>query len=451
MIQGWFNALMAGGGAAVQKTFIIPSAFTSLFTNDIWRFEGGTQYYTDYDFDVIPNAITGNTCYVDLNNGSDANSGTELSPFKTMSFAVSQSFNIFYVKGSGTATECAFTVSKNIKILKWGTDPVEFTTKTSALTWTEHATQANVWQATNPLGASTDIEAVMDRTQLDSNGLFKGLTRKATAAEVNSTPGSFSYSTGLDVVNVRLADDRTPDSDVVCFLDQALLVTSNASSDRYLYVEGIDFYGGNKNVSIINTSSGYIRFGFKECNFNHSTSDDASFYVPGKSLGYVRECNNFYNRDDAWDYIHASTVSLCFEWYCKAGQNTWGGTSVNGSTAHQFSNVIRVGGNYQYTAGKPVTDINDTRTLSIGCVAGNSLAADPNDYAYASNGGSGNTVMWLYECQRIGAKGYYNLDGAGSSTMNIFDGDIGNLLTGTNLEDPGSTTNILTEGDVFEP
>jgi hypothetical protein len=166
----------------------------------------------------------------------------------------------------------------------------------------------------------------------------------------------------------------------------------------------------------------------------------------GPLRGYMKNCLSFYNRNDDYDYI--GTDIFMFEWYCKGGKHTWSGTDINVSTAHTSTKLIRVGGDYRYSMGKPVQDINNCRTLSIGCVAGYSQAADPNNYAYASNSSTGTVEMWLYECQHVGpaGRGFHNFN---NSTMNIYDGSIGNLLTATNREDVGSVLNEFTENDVF--
>ena len=120
---------------------------------------------------------------------------------------------------------------------------------------------------------------------------------------------------------------------------------------------------------------------------------------------------------------------------------------MNGSTSHSNSKVIRVGANAQFTGGKPIQDINDTRTISIRCIAGNANAASPNNYAYASNSTTGTTIMTIIECQQVGpaGRGYINFAG---STINLYDGTFGNLIAASNNN--SGTVNLLTEADVYE-
>ncbi len=88
------SGLGQGSGSGSVTEYVIPSDFSTEFTNRI--FKSGTTYSTDYDFNAVKNTITGNTAYVDLTNGSDANPGTSIAPFKTMGFAMTQAFNIYY-------------------------------------------------------------------------------------------------------------------------------------------------------------------------------------------------------------------------------------------------------------------------------------------------------------------------------------------------------------------
>src|SRR5690606_21346059 len=108
--------------------------------------------------------------------------------------------------------------------------------------------------------------------------------------------------------------------------------------------------------------------------------------------------------------------------------------------------VLRVGGDYRYHAGKAVQDINNSFTMSIQCIAGNSMGGDPNNYVFASNSSTGNTNMYIIECTSLDARGYDNFN---NSTMYLYDGTKGNLLTKTNRDQAGSVLEILTEDEVF--
>jgi hypothetical protein len=434
------------GSTSNELQYIIPSEFSAEFTDRIWRAEGETIYQTDFDWTIIPNAITGNTAYVDLSAGVNG-SGTEGSPFNNIASAVAGSFNIFMVKGRGRNANSKFTGTKNIKILPWpGFDPPEFTTQTDTdLVWAQNGTEPTVYDATWP-SASGFINNVLDRAVLDSDGSYTGYTSVGSLANVAAGTARFWYESAANTLHVRTADGRVPDADIVGLVTGGtiLSVTGNVSSTKYIYAQGCKFFGANQTFQVTNAGSAYVQIGFEDCEFNHSTGTEASVYINGKARGYFKECNSFYNRDDGFDYN--STDSFFFEWYCKAGKNTWTGTAVNGSTAHSSSKVIRVGGDYQFSAGKPVQDIETSRSYNLGCISGNANAANPNNYGYATSSVAGTTIMYLIECQQTGpaGRGYINFS---SQIINLYDGDIGNIAAASNSN--SGTVNVLTEGDVF--
>jgi hypothetical protein len=317
------------------------------------------------------------------------------------------------------------------------------------LSWTANGTYPDVYQASNP-SAPTFINNVMDRGVLDSNGNYLGLVRRTSLVSVNSNPGSFFYDSAATTIYVRTSDSRAVDSNVSCLLTGTTPITHSTtlnSVDRYFYAENLKCFGGSINVSFSNAGSFFLYYGFKDCQFSHATGTEASFYVTAKSRGYLRECQSWYNRDDGFDYN--ADDSFCLEWYCRGGENVWGGTAVNGSTSHNDSKVIRVGSDYRRTAGKNIQDIQNSITYNLRCVCGNSIGGASNDWPYATNSVVDGTTtnMWLIECQTISSKGYQNF---ANSVLNIYDGDIGNILTASNDDKVGSTLNILTESEVFE-
>jgi hypothetical protein len=428
------------GVGPVLGYYKIPTVLSE-FTSDIYT--DGTTMFTSYNFDTIKDAITGSTAYVDLNAGVNG-TGTEGSPYNSMSLAVAGSANIFLVKGKGRNSNSKFVASKNLKVLQWpGFDAPELTTQTDTdLVWSSVGSNG-AYTAPWPSGSGF-INTVFDRANIDADGNYVGYSVKGSQAAVEGQPGSFWYSSGTSTLYVKTLDGRAPDANIIGLVGSGTLLnhTASVSSTRYIYCENIKFYGGAQALSITNAGSAYVHIGFRNCDFSHSGGTEAGAYLPGKVRGFYHTCKAFYNRDDGFDYN--STDSLMFEWNCKAGRTTYTGTAVNGSTSHASSRVVRVNGNYQYTSGKPLQDIENSKSLNIKCTSGSSLAAAPNDYAYATNSLAGLTEMWLIECTRVGTKGYINF---ANSVLGIFDGSVGNLSTGTNSN--SGTLNALVEADVF--
>jgi hypothetical protein len=434
----------AGSSSEQINTYIIPATFTD-FTGDLYN-TGGDSVYTTYDFTTIPNAISGTVGYINLSapvNGS----GTSVSPYNSMSLAVASSHNIFYIQGKGRNNNSKFTVTKNLKLLAWpGFDPPEITTQTdNDLVWVVNGTNPLVYDATWP-SASGFINTVMDRAVLDANGVYTGYFSRGSIANVAANPGSFWYESAANTLHVRTIDGRVPDTNIVGLVAGGTVMSqsTNVATPRYLFAENIKFYGANAALSISQTGASYVFFGFNRCEFSYSGGTEACAYIPGKAKGYYRFCKALYGRDDGFDYN--STDSFTFEYYCTGGYTTWTGTAVNGSTSHNASKVLRVGGNYQYTSGKPLQDIENSYSYNLRCIAGNSIAANPNDFPYATNSIAATTTnMYLIECTRIGSKGYINFL---NSILNLYDGVYGNLSTATNTN--SGTLNILTTNQVYQ-
>lgn len=427
------------------KYYKIPAAtFPEFGAARIWNDNYGATLYTDYDWDAIPNAITGTTGYVDLEAGVNG-TGTEVSPFNTMTSVNASSYNIIYVKGRGRKTNSGLSVAKNIKLYPWPGFTPELTSQTDTdLVWTVNGTNPLVYDATWP-SASAFINTVMDRANSDANGSYVGYSAFTSIANVAAAPGRFWYESAANTLHVRTIDGRVPDSNIIGLLGNGSLFTSagTLNTSRYYYAEGIKFYGAGLSVSLGNVGTGTVYFGFKDCDFSHAGGTEAGPYVTARARGYYRNCKSLYNRDDGFDYNSADGFFL--EWYCTAGYNTWTGTTVNGSTSHTSSKVIRVGGNYQYTSGKCLQDIENSKSYNIRIIAGNSNGGSSNDSPYATNSLTGITEMWLIECTRLNAKGYQNF---ANSVLNIYDGAVGNVETATNSN--LGTLNTLVLADVYE-
>lgn len=442
----------SGKQGGVKKYYKVPSLLFPEFTAQIWN-EGGSDVFTDYNFNTIPDSVTGTTGYVDLDSAVNG-TGTIGSPFNTMASCNASSYNIFYVKGRGRQANSSATWTKNVKVLSWSLldnliPPPELTTQTNTnLVWVQNGTQPTVYDATWP-SASGFINTVMDRAVIDSNGCYTGYTAFTSLANVAAGPGRFWYDSANNTLRVRTIDGRVPDSNIIGLLGSGTFFshTASISSNRYIYAEGLITAGGSTSANMGTTGAGTLFIGFKDCTFLCAGGTEASTYMTGRTQGYFRNCKSFYHRDDAFDY-NSTLSSLFLEWYCKSGNNSWSGSSINGTTSHENSRVIRVKGDYQNTAGKCLQDINNSKSYNIRLNAGGARAASPDDFPYATNSvASGLTEMYLIECitTQSNGKGYRNFS---NSTLSVYDGSVGNLLTATNTN-TGTPVVVLSEEDVF--
>lgn len=439
-----------GGGSVQSVQFIIPDDFDSFFSSNIYR--SGSTYTTDYDFEAIRSGITGNTAYVDVNapGGGDGSIG---SPYNSLSTAISNTgFKIYKIRaGNRIVTTTGFSITRELAIEKYddGDDPLILSSITTS-SWSVNGSFANVYEHSNALTSLT-VGSIVDQTNVDINGKYVGLNRVSSIANVSATANTFFYDATADIVYVRTFDDRAPDSDIVCLVASTTLrlinINSNSlASNAKISLQNIKVWGANPLRLSNNSGSIYWNFGINNCEFSYAGNLNGCLFE-GYGVGHIYNTRSDYNLRDGFNYVNS--IGFSFEWNCRVyGSTLVGSSSDKGSTSREGWKTIRVAGDYQYTRGKGVQDINDVVSYSLGCTSKNSLGATEEHRAgFASNSSTGTTTMYLIEC--TGPTDHNKFWNLNNSVMNIYDGSIGNLLTGTNKQDPGSVTNTLLASQVY--
>jgi hypothetical protein len=449
----------SSGGSSGPRALFLPAAVSSLFPYNIYANEDETEFTTDYDFGAIAASITGLTCYVDPVAGVDTDLGGSIgAPYKSLAYALARTtsgprYHIFRLRGGRWKFDTApHNITRMVKYLPWDDNEpaAELTTQIpTALSWSLNT--GATYQAANP-NTPTSVVSGFDETQLDANGKYIALVRQTSIANVQANPGSFFYDSGTSTIYVRTLDSRVPDASVAMLLTGRCINISGTLNtvDIPVYLEKVKSFCGFP-MQITNPGSFKWNVGFKECEFSYSETIRDGGYTSTNARAFVHFefCQSWYNQKDCLNY-DGILGTFAFEWGTRAGRTNTTGNAHNASTCHQNMRLVRVNCYYERTVGKPVQDVQNSVTVSINCDAGDSLGPNPDNYAYASNSfvDGTSTVMYLYFCRQFGAlgRGVRNFN---NSTMNIYDGSTGNLLTSTNLLEPGSVTNTLTEGDVF--
>ncbi len=439
------------GGGSITEEFIIPSTFTSWFTNNIY-WHGERDFSTDFDFSANKNSITGTVKYVDNVLGSNANNGnTSSTPYQTLQYCYQQGGRDIRMRSGRVFTyDQGFKTSRpsaNTKFSVYdGTDDAYMTTALD-MVYSQNGTYPVVYQATST-EPTRSIVIVFDLTYKDSNGSDITYTQKTSILDVSTTPGSFYYDTTADILYVRTWDSRVPDSSVyACLSDLTTITLNNAADTSNLHFENIRFIGG-RSCDVHSTVGRTVSF--SNCRAT-GYNTNGGFWIQGNVTASFYYCRSDYNQTDGFNY---QNTCKAFEWYCESYMNARDAVSEanNGSTGHASSMAISVGGSYLASRGKAVQWIGSSKCLYIGAIAGNSLVTPPDDdtAAYASDSTQpGDTDMWFYLCQAVGASGalrYWNFP---TSVMNVYDGSIGNVNGSPNRADVGSTFNVLTEAEVF--
>lgn len=347
------------------------------------------------NFDTYRNLATGTIKYVDGTSGSDSNAGTAAAPYGSVSKALTEGAAIVYIKPGtyyrnitvgGSAKN--FTCTSTTRLARWPgeTGEVLLTSAENISSWTNDATYTNTYTCTR-----SSTYKVVDITDTDAYGHYPAMTLAASAAECNTTAGSY-YVTG-STVYVRTHDDRAPDDDVLVLVIENIITAAGHLS---LILENITFIGGaGRTLRVYNTQSGEIANVYANgCIFSHSYNDDAFEHTGGDVI--LIDCMACYANRDGFNYHAGYNVSAfvieinCTAYDCgldDANDNN------NASTAHETSKIIRVGGTYTNTKGPVVGDVDTSTAWLVGCTISSSASAGAGgDIGYLG------ATSWLDGC-----------------------------------------------------
>ena len=339
------------------------------------RSDGTLRYWTDYDV-AVKKASSGTTYYVDCTNGSDTTGdGTQTKPFQRIKYAIEKTpaARTIMIKGGMEYTR-DFTwnvsvVDRELDFIGYDGTPILSTVEPAAM-WTAQGS-AGVYQYTGNL-----VLNVVDYANLDSYGHAMVLTSAASLADCISTPGS-SYKTG-NTLYIHLFDGRAPDSNSRLVLQ---MTNGRIQDNSKVYIENIHFKDSFRGFQAEVQTAGKKGYLYaKNCIFDLSVTSNAF-----NSLGVnciMQSCIAQYGMQDAFNY-HADQNGLGIKpWFIEIDCiGRWSGfdnlPNNNGSTAHDGSVGVRIGGEYYGTFGRVVHDVHDgTVTANFDCYAHDSSRDD---------------------------------------------------------------------------
>lgn len=366
--------------------------------------------------------------YVDIVNGNDSNNGLSAgAAFKRASTAYAKSDvrSIIFAAGWYDYQSYAGAITKSIKLkaapgaavyIYYGQSSTAYT----PLTWTLHDAGTYVTSRTN-------VNRVWDLTDTQADGSYTRLTLAASAAACVSTPGSWYFSTPTLYVHTK--DGRVPDTNVkVSLVGFPLSVTGLIN----VYCEGLTFiFGKNSKVAADTGTAQRPNFYAKNCRFLYSEYDDG-LTVAGASKVLLQGCEAAYNYSDGFSYAaspYGGESGQVLEVDCLGHHNgvDLAGTN-NGSTAHQATKVIRVGGRYYRNDGPNVSDVDTCTSLNVGCLCYGSTTAIGNKSDFTP--GSASARMMLLDC-RTGPGSTYSAYIQSGASLSIKEGIISGTISGT--------------------
>lgn len=322
----------------------------------------GRQYRVDPDFNIRDraNITVSTTYYVDSVNGSDSNNGlTDSTPFATLTKVNSQgnADRIYIARGSEfQKNQRPLEFTRSIEFLTYGTgDKPRITSLINNQIGTFSQT-SDYYSAS----AGDFVGKVVDISILDANGNPTQYTQASSIAEVDSTAGSYFWSSS--VVYIRTLDDRPPDSDIMYYDNLCYRLRENNTTQ---YFEGIEFQWSAQFET--NDATGGTKVYFKDCQFN-----GGNYQFWGLDECIIQNCNAFSYEGDVFNLDDKSGVTgNIYEVNCTVTNYQSGDTSSQCSTLHNTANAIRVGGVYTDAAGQVIGDTGTGQAWIMGMTLDN--------------------------------------------------------------------------------
>jgi len=476
-------------GGSTPTAIAVPPTYPVTPPMTVYRTGSGTAstFTTNYDHAAKKPAYVA-TIYVDVATGSNSNnglsSGAKLRSLELAAFLATQ---ISAANGNGPVRILATAGDYLASNTQAGTAGGQVTSIAWKDAWIARSPNCDLVLEVNGAGTVNSIANVLvalpafvatsdpniyvstyttsapsrnlwDRSRIDASGAPTGLAQVRTVAnladpssEINAAWALGIGAMFLDTTNkkmyVRCSDNRVPDSSIQVGSGSVGAGYSSAvTANRTVWVEGWNFWGGNKPFSATATSAFSINLYAKNCQFLFAQGSNGVTFTGGPGLAIYQNCVFSYNDQDGQN-PHGATASPSLatspqvvEIGCTGNWNGWDATGTNnGSTAHEYIPIIRVNGTYLNNADRSVNDINNVVSWNLGCIASSRGAsvgtgvtqAATSKTAYCA-GFAGTTyaaTMYLDACKFGGANDYDLYAGPGC-TINYANMDLTGRITG---------------------
>lgn len=347
--------------------------------------------------------VGGVTYYVDSVAGNAANDGlSDATALDKITTALLKSdVGTVMVKGNGPANPYYrgrgtnnVQINKNINIIGYGSD-VPYITTHDILTYTLAAGQTYTYQTTR-----SSVSEVVDMVNASAGSGIR-LTQVASIAACEALAGSW-YQNG-STLYVHASDNRNLITTQPSRIWALLAVTNITNSgDFTTYLENLIVYGGVDSVLASCTTSAGATFTAVNVETAYSS---ATINGGGNNLSLLGcdavlvNCDTHHSGLDGYNY-HAAFGKVCrsVEINCR-GADCGHGITDQCSTAHDGSQVIRVGGSYRRSAAANVADVNDnTQSWNIGLVGDTAGKGFANFHCGISTDAGVGAKMWLHAC-----------------------------------------------------
>ena len=360
--------------------------------------------------------------YLDAVNGSDANNGnTAGTAYKTLGKLSGLSYDrVIFASGNYAAAFSVFGLDR-----EWiGAENtfVNYGTLAGTLAWS--ATD-NYYSATFASAPSKIIFTGL----LDSKKIPTLLILRASVEEVNANVNSYYYTGTTLYVNIG---EQPSDSLHIVHGSGYFSVGAGLK----IYLENIN----TSHIRAINATATPTYLLFKNVIQSHDYAQVGLLRSEGNVYSFLKNCKISKGKYDGYNYHGSGSYNpAAIEDGCEAFDFGLTNTSDinNASTGHEGTIILRLNGNYYNTKGPAVHDINQSKSLNIKCISGDSTSGVANNRSsFAVGAGAGETAtMWLDNCDG-GSATTFGAENRAVGTAHIYarKSRITNVEPGTTVE-----------------
>lgn len=399
-------------------TLTAPSGLTQTFPSSPVREQSGWTGTMSVQ-DIRPSA-TGVTYYVDGMLGNDANDGlTESTPKETITAVMTLNPGLVYVApgiyryaSNGSTSTSSLADNQIFQLRAWKIRPgrpVLAATQGTTFTAVGGGTP-NVYSVTQSF-----MRGAVDLAYADEHGCPMVYAEVTSAAECDDNPGTW-FDAGSNTMYVHPFGGGEPGLTILPIRQAAAYAFRD---DQSVYLEGIDFIGGNQCVSFVNDSGvaagQLLTLG---CRF---------LSVGGGSGIFTRGCQEVVNQfsradncaQDGFNY-NQFDATVQTERVVEIGCHAWGNgyaisaDTANGFTVHDDTECIRIACTAGDNRGPQYADTGGSKSWNVGCFAGATAAFAQDAQASGFQATQANTEVYLYECQASGSFADVAVDGSAS-------------------------------------
>jgi len=412
------------GGAGISSNAGIYSLGKSIIGSPHSKFDFlpfsifrlGTTISTDFNAREAAGISVSKTYYLNTETGSDGNDGLSAgSPKKTWNAVrgMGDYDRVIIQDGSYlTRGDSSLAPDRDCEIIGEGTVKWTSDRGDDLGSWSLSSGKSNTYEAPT---SGQYISNVFDESNRDAGGYPARYSQESSINDVESTAGSYYWSSGTLYVHVSDDSDPTGNDDLKFY--DSVAVTRN-SDGWTAYYENIQFEGGLVRMRSASAAGG-SKIYFKNCGFMTANFHGVDVFLDACTVGGTD--------GDGWNYDVYNTVEArAVEIDCEA---SYLGVATNnqGSTSHNGCPVVSINGHYHHTAGPPIADAqSSTYRWVLACEMNHSTVVD---IGFLTEG-----QAWLDSCNiHDVSTDLQNSSGSTISTYNLTSGG-NNTIAGSLVE-----------------